>query len=102
MTPNDDQRPEDLADIHREKTTPRRSLRPGDVVRGNLEVMKPPKRGGMGVVYQVMIRGLGQPCALKMLPRRSMGAPAVRCFEREARTAALLDHPGIVKVDAGR
>ncbi len=52
--------------------------------------------GGMGVVYRAVDRGLGREVALKFLAPRGGGDPrdAAR-FLREARAAAVLDHPNI-------
>jgi tetratricopeptide (TPR) repeat protein len=56
-------------------------------------------RGGMGVVYRARDTALGRPVALKMIldPRRA-GPEEVARFEREAKAAARLRHPGIVQV----
>jgi eukaryotic-like serine/threonine-protein kinase len=55
--------------------------------------------GGMGVVYRALHRRLAQYRAVKVLPANLAGDPAlVLRFEREARLAAELDHPNIVRL----
>ncbi len=60
-------------------------------------------RGGMGVVYRARHLALDQMRALKVLePRLGMDAAAQDRFRREARLAASIDHPSVVRVhDAG-
>ncbi|HEX7708812.1 MAG TPA: serine/threonine-protein kinase [Thermoanaerobaculia bacterium] len=56
-------------------------------------------RGGMGEVYRALDTRLGREVALKVLPSER-GEATIRLarFEREAKTLAALDHPGIVTV----
>jgi hypothetical protein len=69
-----------------------------------LEGLEEIGRGAMGVVYRARDPALGGPVALKVL-RSGAGASAaeVARFVREARAAAQIDHPHVVRVlDVGR
>jgi len=55
-------------------------------------------RGGMGVVYRARDTRLGREVAIKVLNPRQHTPEAIRRFEREARAAAALSHPGIVHI----
>jgi serine/threonine protein kinase len=56
-------------------------------------------RGGMGAVYKGDQQRLGRHVAIKLLPSELAEDPDfVARFEREARTLAKLDHPGIIHV----
>ena len=55
--------------------------------------------GGMGVVFLADDRSLGRPVAIKVLPAElSSDKNVVARFRREAKTAASLDHPGIIPI----
>jgi serine/threonine-protein kinase len=57
-------------------------------------------RGGMGTVYRAVDLVLGRPVAVKTLPWliADQHPNSVARFEREARAAAALSHPGVVAV----
>jgi serine/threonine protein kinase len=55
--------------------------------------------GGMGVVFLADDLGLDRAVAIKVLPPEVWGdATVVSRFRREAKTAARLDHPGIIPI----
>jgi eukaryotic-like serine/threonine-protein kinase len=56
-------------------------------------------RGGMSTVYRGTDTRLDRPVAIKIMDARLAGDPAFRTrFEREARSAARIDHPNVVDV----
>ncbi len=60
-------------------------------------------RGGMGMVFQAWDETLQRSVALKILDREEVEEGFRLRFQREARTAASLDHPGIVRIyEVGR
>ncbi|MBX7192300.1 MAG: serine/threonine protein kinase [Sandaracinaceae bacterium] len=79
-------------------------LAPGVVVGGRYRVTGVLASGGMGAVYDAIDERLDRAVALKVILRDLVEDPAIVArFEREARAAARLSHPGIVQVtDLGR
>jgi serine/threonine-protein kinase len=67
---------------------------------GRYELVEVIGRGGMGTVYRAVDMVLGRPVAVKMLPGllADQDPTSVARFEREARAAAGLSHPGVVAV----
>ena len=56
-------------------------------------------RGGMALVYRALERELGREVAVKVLPfALGFDAEFVERFQREARTAAQLEHPNIIPI----
>ena len=77
---------------------------PSDTARqmvGEFRLVREIGRGGMGVVYEAAQATLDRSVALKLLSAPlTLDASAIARFRREARTAARLEHPGIVNVHA--
>jgi len=58
-------------------------------------------RGGMGAVFRATEKKLDRQVAIKVLPPElAVSGDIVQRFQREARTAAKLDHPGIIPIYA--
>ena len=72
-------------------------MKPGDILAGDYELLRPLGEGGMGVVWLARERSLAREVALKLM-RPSDSATRLQRFEREARALAALDHPGILPV----
>jgi hypothetical protein len=65
------------------------------IIDGRFAVERPCGAGGMGSVYRAIDQKSGAPVAVKVLHD---GSPTLReRFDREARTLATLQHPGIVR-----
>ncbi len=69
-----------------------------DDTKGEYIVGKMLGRGGMAVVYLAEETRLGRKVALKVLPPELTFGHGVDRFLREAKTAATLDHPGIIPI----
>ncbi|MCR5661552.1 MAG: tetratricopeptide repeat protein [bacterium] len=65
---------------------------------GRYKVIEELGRGGMGVVYKGEDPVLERPVAIKVLPPKKLTQKAIERFLREAKTAARLDSPYIVKI----
>jgi predicted Ser/Thr protein kinase len=66
---------------------------------GSYEIVGELGRGGMGAVFKAIQTHLGRPVALKMFLAESEPEDSDRArFEREATTAARVQHPNIVQV----
>lgn len=74
-------------------------LAPNTIVAERFCVHRVLGEGATGRVYEVEHLQLGQRFAMKVLHAGMLNSPDIRKrFEREARTIAQLDHPGIVRV----
>jgi tRNA A-37 threonylcarbamoyl transferase component Bud32 len=75
------------------------TIGPGHVLNDTWRVEGLLGSGGMGHVYDVSHLRTGRRYALKtLLPDARLSQDAIRRFEREARAASALGHPGIVAV----
>lgn len=89
-------------------TTPVKAIATGemtemDIVRDALaaeyDVQEELGRGGMAIVYRARERQLERDVAIKVLPfSLAFDAEFVERFQREARTAAQLEHPNIIPI----
>lgn len=68
---------------------------------GEFRILRELGRGGMGIIYLAEQPSLGRKVAIKVLPPSAvLDAKARARFQREARLAANLAHPGIVPIHA--
>ena len=80
------------------------NVSPGDVIGERYRIVEPIGEGAMGTVFRVEHTEIGTPMALKLLKPELLLVPSIEeRFNREARSAASLDDPHIVRVtDFGR
>ncbi len=72
---------------------------PVGTLLGRCRLQKIIGQGGMGTVYLAHHEALDKTVAVKVLPRKySQNSEYVRRFQREARSAAKLEHPNIIQV----
>ncbi len=70
-----------------------------DAMASQYEIQKELGRGGMAIVYKAVQESLGRPVALKVLPQGlTHDEKLLERFHREARSAAMLNHPHIVTI----
>ncbi|HEX9692176.1 MAG TPA: protein kinase [Gemmatimonadales bacterium] len=70
-----------------------------DALKDEYEVLRELGRGGMAIVFQAREKHLERDVALKVLPfSLSFDKEFVERFQREARTAARLEHPNIISI----
>ena len=76
---------------------------PGRVVAGNFRIDKLIGAGAMGNVYKALQLSLGKPVAVKVLHHHLLkNDRLVGRFKREAKSAALLNHPNSIQIiDSG-
>jgi serine/threonine-protein kinase len=89
-------------------TTPAQAIASGEVteldvvteaIGGEYEILEELGRGGMAIVYRARERQLDREVAIKVLPfSLAFDAEFVERFQREARTAAQLEHPNIIPI----
>ncbi|HKV75637.1 MAG TPA: protein kinase [Gemmatimonadales bacterium] len=70
-----------------------------EAIGGEYEILEELGRGGMAIVYRARERQLDREVAIKVLPfSLAFDAEFVERFQREARTAAQLEHPNIIPI----
>jgi hypothetical protein len=75
------------------------SFATGTVLQGRYQIVVPIGRGGMGEVYRADDLTLGQPVALKFLPRAtSSNEDALDRLRAEVRIARRISHPNVCRV----
>jgi serine/threonine protein kinase len=85
--------------LSRPNLPPAEALLPGQMIGGKYKVLSMLGAGGIGSVYKVEQIFLTQEFALKTLHSGSASEQMIRRFQNEARTASLLNHPNLVKVN---
>jgi serine/threonine-protein kinase len=89
-------------------TTPVKAIASGEVTEADIvrealsaeyEIQEELGRGGMAIVYRARDRSLDRDVAIKVLPfSLAFDSEFVERFQREARTAAQLEHPNIIPI----
>jgi serine/threonine-protein kinase len=80
-------------------SAPRGRFLPGTMLAGRYRIVGLVGGGGMGEVYRADDLKLGQPVALKFLPRRFADDPArLEYFHNEVRLARQVSHPNVCRV----
>ena len=70
-----------------------------DTLAAEYEIIEELGRGGMAIVYRAREKALDREVAVKVLPfSLAFDAEFVERFQREARTAAQLEHPNIIPI----
>jgi hypothetical protein len=76
-----------------------RRLPKGTLIGGRFEIDRLLGEGGMGCVYSGVDRSTSAPVAIKVIQASSRGQlAALERFLREARSAAAIDHPAVVRM----
>ncbi len=90
-----------IEDYEHLRVTPQATPGPGPLRFGDYDLLHELGRGASAVVWEAVERGLNRRVALKRLhPVFSFSNTSLSRFLREARAAAGLDHPGIIRVYA--
>jgi serine/threonine-protein kinase len=70
-----------------------------DALKDEYEIVQELGRGGMAIVFRARDKQLDREVAVKVLPfSLAFDAEFVERFQREARTAAKLEHPNIIPI----
>jgi serine/threonine protein kinase len=98
---NDETLPHDPGDPILRQDTVRlpAEARPGGTILGQYKLVRKIAAGGMGEVYEAVQLNLDRRVALKLVAEHFSSDPIfLQRFEREAKAAALLNHPNVVQV----
>jgi len=82
----------------RPRKSPPRGHHAGDILAGRYQLLSRLGEGGMGSVWRARSLVLDVDVAVKVVKRRTLMPDACQRLLREARTAAALTHPSIVRV----
>lgn len=86
------------AAVESQSSKPPRCYAAGDVIAEKYRLVRVLGAGGMGQVWEAWNMLLDAPVAIKLIPSSVDGAAAAARLVREARAAARLQHPSIVRV----